>query len=193
VPLQNRVTPFGEIVFESARGTMMGNRGGRLHDEKKRLGRRRWASRAWICCLLEFRGRRREPMAPNRYTELFFLDEATAFAAGHRPCFECRRADALRFREAFGAARADEMDRALHAERLAPKREVGAAALPDGAMVAADGAAWLVWKGALRPWSFAGYGEARPFAGRALLLTPPSTLAAFRNGYRPRAHASADA
>lgn len=192
MPLQNRVTPFGEIVADPARGALFGNRGGRIHDENKRLGRRRWASRAWICCVLSFKGRRRELMAPNRYTELFFLDEATAFAAGHRPCFECRRADAVRFRDAFGAARADEIDRALHAERLGPKPEVETADLPDGAMIGRDGEAWLVWRGALRRWSFAGYGAARPLAGRAALLTPAGAIRAFRNGYRPAAHASAD-
>lgn len=191
MPLQNRVTPFGEIVAAAERGTLMGNRGGRLHDAERRLTRRRWASRAWIACLLQFKGRRREVMQPNRYTELFFLDEAAAFAAGHRPCFECRRVDALRFRDAFGAARADEIDRALHAERLGRKPEVDVAGLPDGAMVALDGAAWLVWRGALRRWSFAGYGATRPPAGRALLLTPPGAVAAFRNGYAPAAHASA--
>jgi hypothetical protein len=187
VPLQNRVTPFGEIVADPARGAMFGNRGGCLHDGEKRLGRRRWASRAWICCVLEFKGRRRALMQPNRYTELFFLDEATAFAAGHRPCFECRRADALRFRDAFGARRADEMDRPLHGERLGPKPEVAISELPEGAMVARDGAAWLVWRGALRRWSFTGYREARPLDGRATLLTPRSTVAAFRRGYRPAA------
>ena len=191
MPLQNRVTPFGEIVADPARGTMFGNRGGCLHDEAKRLRRRRWASRAWICCVLQFKGRRRALMQPNRYTELFFLDEATAFAAGHRPCFECRRADALRFRDAFGAGRAAEMDAPLHAERLGNRPEVGLAGLPDGAMVARDGAAWLVWRGALRRWSFAGYGEAHPLEGRATLLTPPSAVAAFRRGYQPSAHASA--
>lgn len=191
MPLQNRVTPFGEIVAAPERGTLMGNRGGRLHDAEKRLGRRRWASRAWIACVLSFKGRHREVMQPNRYTELFFLDEATAFAAGHRPCFECRRADALRFRDAFGVARAHEIDRVLHAERLGPKPDVDVAGLPDGAMVARDGAAWLVWRRALRRWSFAGYGEARPLAGRALLLTPPGAVAAFRRGYHPAAHESA--
>src|SRR5690606_39500251 len=97
MPLQNRVTPEGEIIATSARGTMMGNRGGCLHRPDKTLGRRRWVTKQWICCELQFRGRHREVMAPRRYTELFFLDEATAFAAGHRPCFECRRADAPDF------------------------------------------------------------------------------------------------
>lgn len=192
MPLQNRVTPFGEIVVDPARGTMFGNRGGRLHDEAKRLGRRRWASRAWIACRLEFKGRRRELMQPGRYTELFFLDEATAFAAGHRPCYECRRADAQRFAEAFGARRAREMDCPLHAERLGPKPEVEVAGLPDGAMVALDGAAWLVWRGRLRRWSFQGYGAGRPCEGLARLLTPQSAVGAFACGYRPAAHASAE-
>ncbi|MEL7303179.1 MAG: hypothetical protein AAGJ53_05760, partial [Pseudomonadota bacterium] len=131
-PLQNRVRPDGEIVAISERGTMMGNRGGRIHTTDKTLSRRRWASHHWICCVLEFRGRQREVMAPRSYTELFFLDEATAFAAGHRPCFECRRADANRFAEVFAETRSDsdsgdtvkttratvaEIDAVLHAER----------------------------------------------------------------------------
>ena len=193
MPLQNRVPPFGEIVADPARGTMMGNRGGRLHDDERRLGRRRSAGRAWICCRLSFNGRRREVMAANRYTELFFLDEATAFAAGHRPCFECRRRDAQRFRDALGAHCAFEIDRALEDERQGPKPETNLALLPDGAMVALDGAAWLVWRGALRRWSFAGYGAARPIEGRGLLLTPKSTVGALGRGYLPAVHASAAA
>jgi len=188
VPLQNRVTPFGEIVANPARGTMMGNRGGRLHDDERRLGRRRSAGRAWICCRLSFNGRRRVVMAPRRYTELFFLDEATALAAGHRPCFECRRRDALRFRDACGAFSAYEIDRALEDERQGPKPETNVALLPDGAMVARDGAAWLVWRGALRQWSFAGYGEEQPAQGRAALLTPKTTVGALGRGYEPIAH-----
>lgn len=190
MPLQNRVTPFGEIVADPARGTMMGNRGGRLHDDERRLGRRRSVGRAWICCRLSFKDRRREVMAPRRYTELFFLDEATALAAGHRPCFECRRRDAVRFRDACGAFSAYEIDRALEGERQGPKPETNVALLPDGAMVARDGAAWLVWRGALRRWSFAGYGGAQPAAGRAALLTPKTTVGALGRGYVPAVHPS---
>ena len=95
MPLQNRVTPTGEIIATTARGTMMGNRGGAFHTAAQTLTHRRWKTKAWICCVIEFKGRHRVVMSPNRYTELFFLDEATALAAGHRPCFECRRADAV--------------------------------------------------------------------------------------------------
>src|SRR5215468_5607542 len=126
VPLQNRVTPDGAIIVTSHRGLMMGNRGGAFHLPDRTLGRRRWATRQWIACRLEFKGRHRAAMMqPSRYTELFFLDEATALAAGHRPCFECRRADAERFAELWARVqgrsereRAPAMDEALHAERL---------------------------------------------------------------------------
>src|SRR5262245_10377094 len=125
MPLQNRVTPTGEIIADPARGTLMGNRGGPLHRPDQTLGARRWVSKAWICCRLEFKGRRRQVMSPGKYTELFFLDEATALAAGHRPCFECRRAEAEQFARlwakvhgAHDRARAGDMDRVLHAERV---------------------------------------------------------------------------
>ncbi|MGE5594473.1 MAG: hypothetical protein ACM3S1_00395 [Hyphomicrobiales bacterium] len=203
--LQNRVTPFGEIVATSARGTCMGNRGGRIHTPERELTRRRWASRQWICCVLEFRGRHREVMSPNSYTELFFLDEATALAAGHRPCFECRRADALRFREAFASGNpelvgpvpsAAEIDRVLHDARVQPgggKRTYRAALsdLPPGTMVGAGGEAWLLWDGALHRWSFEGYRERRPLAaGEAEVLTPRPLVRALRAGYVPAIHAS---
>src|SRR5947209_6179294 len=122
-PLQNRVTPYGELIAADARGLLMGNRGGRLHAHRT-LGNRRWVSRAWICCVTVFRGRKRTVWGDG-YTELFFLDDVTALAAGHRPCFECRRRDAAAFVAAWCAAMqlsmappADEIDRILHAERL---------------------------------------------------------------------------
>lgn len=148
MPLQNRVTPFGEIVAIPERGTLMGIRG-ILHDAQGRI-RRRWAGRAWLSCLLEFRGRRAQIMAPGHYTHLFFLDEPTAFAAGHRPCAFCRRADYVAFRDTWARANAHfglgarplatQIDRVLHAERLAVgggKRvhAVELAGLPDGVMV----------------------------------------------------------
>ena len=126
MPLQNRVSPFGELLAVPARGTLMGNRGGRLHGDDRTLGARRWASKQWICCRLAFNGRHRTVWGAS-YTELFFLDEVTAFAAGHRPCFECRRQDAERFAQLFvgvdpGAtvkrAAAAAMDDVLHAERV---------------------------------------------------------------------------
>lgn len=205
MPLQNRVKPSGEIVAVAERGTMMGNRGGCLHDGERRLGTRRWASRQWICCVLSFKGRRRRVMAPGRYTELFFLDEATALAAGHRPCFECRRADAVRFAELWagsrgnrGRASAPDMDARLHAERVmrAGERRLMRARrgeVPDGTMALVGNAPHLVRGGRLWPWSFAGYGapvdlDADHFIG---LLTPPSIIAVLKLGYMPMLHASA--
>jgi hypothetical protein len=204
VPRRNRVTPFGDLIADPARGTLMGNRG-RLHDAEGRIVRDR-LGRRWICCLLEFRGRRRPVMTPGRYTELFFLDEATALAAGHRPCFECRRADALRFQACWAAASgsdraptADEMDRALDAERLDRGRKrpwwARLGEVPDGAMVAVDGGAMLVLGDALLPWSPAGYGGARrrpSGATKVEVLTPPSISAAIAAAYRPAIHPSAD-
>ena len=200
MPLQNRVTPFGEIVATPERGTLFGNRGGRIHDPATRtLLRRRYTSRRWICCVLDFKGRRRQVFGPG-YTELFFLDEATALAAGHRPCFECRRADAIQFRDAFargnginGSPLADEMDLRLHAERLAP-RSIAAdlRGLPDAAMVACEGKPCLVLGGELLAWTQEGY---VPLGGRRelplTLLTPPAIVNALAAGYRAHLHPSA--
>jgi len=200
VPLQNRVTPFGELIAAPGRGTMMGNRGV-LHDASRRIARP-YAVRRWIACVLEFRGRYRNVMTPRRYTELFFLDEATAFAAGHRPCAECRHADYVRFKtlwaQAFGApAGADDMDRALHAERLDGRAKrthrLPYAALPNGTYVVVDERAWLVLGDALLAWTDEGYGERRerPRRGSATVLTPPSAVAVLRAGFTPRIHTSA--
>jgi hypothetical protein len=152
VPLQNRVNPFGELCAFSARGLFMGNRGGRFHTDAMMLTTRRWASRQWICCVLDFKGRRREVWGRS-YTELFFLDEPTAFAAGHRPCFECRRKDAQLFAEKWDEAHrnrkqpyAAEMDNVLHAERLQGRvkrlHRCNIDELPDGTFAALDGAAF---------------------------------------------------
>ena len=198
MPLQNRVTPFGEIVAIPERGTMFGNRGGRFHDPRTLcLTTRRFASRRWICCELTFKGRHRKVFGPG-YTELFFLDEATALAAGHRPCFECRYADARRFREAFArgnhwhhSPRADEMDICLHAERRSPRTVLKDwLNLPDGAMIAQGGKARLVLSGKLFAWSAAGYREDHHEAGSFHLLTPTSIIAALSAGYRARLHSS---
>lgn len=197
MPLRNRVTPYGEIVAVAARGTLMGNRG-RLHDPAGRVVRHH-DGRRWIACLLEFRGRRRAPMPRGRYTSLFFLDEATALAAGHRPCFECRRAEARAFRAAWAAARGeppdtpvDAMDRVLHAERIGEGWWADAPALPDAAMVELGGAPHLLATGAALPWSPDGYGRpvARP-AGPVRVLTPASVVGALRHGYRPGVHPTA--
>lgn len=199
--LQNRVTPFGEIVADGARGAFMGNRGGRIHSIEKQLTSRRWAGRRWICCITEFKGRRREVMGPG-YTELFFLDEATALAAGHRPCRECRRDAFERFVAAWARGASverprsiDEVDRLLHAERLGPggrKQTFTAevADLPAGTFMAFDrwpGEAFLAWDGGLLRWSFAGYRERAVLRapGSATVLTPRSIVAALRAGYVP--------
>lgn len=203
MPLQNRVTPFGEIVAHPVRGMFMGNRG-ILHDSGRRLHpTRRWTHKAWICCLCDFKGRRRTPMTPGRYTELFFLDEATALAAGHRPCFECRRADAKRFAAAWAQGNgaspppAKAIDAVLHAERLDGKARrlhplpAASETLPDGTMVAAEDRAWLVSGGRLLRWSFEGYGAAAGIFPAPKLLTPPSIVRTLAAGYRPALHPSA--
>jgi len=193
-PLQNRVDPYGGLVAVAARGALMGNRGGRFHRPDQTLGRRRWASRQWISCLCAFQGRHRSVWGDS-YTELFFLDEPTALAAGHRPCFLCRRADAEAFRRAFPASvrpSAPEMDAVLHRERLAKisgrAAERPIAELPDGAMIERDGRPYALRGAMLLPWSFFGYGapEPRPSAGQAPTLTPPAIVAALSAGYRPR-------
>lgn len=204
MPLQNRVTPYGAIVAVAERGLLMGNRG-ILHDESQRIVRG-WQVRRWIACRTEFRGRRRPLMRPHAYTELFFLDEATAFAAGHRPCAECRYADYQRFREAWaewsGAqASADQMDAVLHRDRLegggARQRQrtfqEESASLPDGTFIALDGVAWLIWQGSLLAWSAAGYRARRSLAtvGSTEVLTPRALVAVLRAGYQPLVHASA--
>lgn len=203
MPLQNRVTPFGELIATPARGTMFGNRGGRFHRDDRMLGRRRWASRQWICCVLSFKGRRHNVWGPSSYTDLFFLDEVTALAAGHRPCFECRRADAVAFAAKWAQAKGgdfpyvDEMDRLLHSERLSGRdKHIHALAfgeLPDGVFVTLDSAAYAVSGDTLLRWSESGYVEtiARP-RGIASVLTPPSIVAALKAGYRPHWHPSAD-
>lgn len=184
----------------------MGNRGGCFHRADKRLGNRRWASRQWICCVLSFKDRRREVMSRGLYTELFFLDEATALAAGHRPCFECRREEANAFRDAMAKGLncsdkllAREMDDLVHDERVAAittnERDlVDFGELPSGAMFAAEGAAFLVTDAGVRRWSFDGYGalDNSP-AGAVMSLTPRLYLAALRAGYRPHLHPSARA
>ncbi len=185
----------------------MGNRGGALHGPDRTLSRRHWVSRQWICCRLTFNGRRRTVMAPNSYTELFFLDESTAFAAGHRPCFECRRADAIRFANLWTdthgitrRARADAIDRVLHAERLDAAGEkcrhtIALDALPAGAMFVSSRltGAHLVLDDALLAWTPAGYRHriARPTGWQVEALTPPGIIAVLKCGYRPLLHETA--
>ncbi len=201
MPLQNRVDPWGVLFADDSRGAFMGNRGGALHDDQRRIVRDQ-SSRRWIICVTDFKGRRRELMTPGLYTELFFLDEATALAAGHRPCFECRRLDATRFADLWrhvrgtSDARLDDLDRCLADERRLPRAPLGRGKrahrdrlgdLPDGAMVDLDDHAWLVHEGRLRRWSSRGYDATasldpdRP----AWVLTPRTTVHVLRAGYRP--------
>ena len=205
MPLQNRVTPEGQIVAVAERGTMLGNRGGCFHRPDQTLLPRQFASRQWICCVLQFKQRRRSLMQPGRYTELFFLDEATAMAAGHRPCFECRRSAAVHFAELWqategsgGRAAAPRMDDRLQAERLDAKGrkvvfQARIAELPDGSFVRHRGVATMVRAGSLRPWSFKGYGSSYAITAKTLVdvLTPRSIVQVLRAGFKPDVHQSA--
>jgi hypothetical protein len=190
MPLRNRVTPLGEIVADPARGLVYGNRGC-LHDADGRI-RRRYNGRRWIACRLEFKGWYRSPLLqPGRFTELFFLDEATAFAAGHRPCALCRREDYNRLVELLGM-RADAVDERLHAERIEPetrgqrRHDAQFDELPDGAFVRHDGEPWLVLGSNLLRWTAGGYDTltVRP-RGRAVVLTPPTLVDVLRSGWQP--------
>jgi len=197
MPLQNRVTPLGELVADPARGLVYGNRGC-LHDETGRI-RRRYNGKRWIGCRLEFRGWLRRPLLqPGRFTELFFLDEATAFAAGHRPCALCRRADYDRLAEIWrnlhpGQVGADAIDAQLHTERVTPGQRAqrlhnaSLDQLPDGAFVLEEGVPRLVLGAELLSWTPAGYAERipRPAHGEAVLITPPSLVAVLRAGWEP--------
>lgn len=206
MPLQNRVTPFGDLVAVAERGLWFGNRGV-LHDAGRRIARHH-QGRRWIVCLLAFRGRHRAIMQPGRYTELFFLDEATALAAGHRPCAECRHRDYQRFRRCWAIAHglpagalpsADALDAALHRDRLAAQgakrtHRAAIAALPDGVFLLREGEAWLLHRSALLRWTPGGYGRrvARPDGGAVTVLTPAGTVGAIAAGYAPAVHPSAE-
>jgi hypothetical protein len=196
MPLRNRVTPLSELIADPARGLVYGNRGC-LHDDAGDI-RRRYATRRWIACRLQFKGWLRRPLRqPGKFTELFFLDEATAFAAGHRPCALCRREDYVRFTEIWrdlhpGQRGADAIDEQLQAERLDPKartqrhHEAPIDDLPDGVFVLHDDHPWLVRGAELLRWSPAGYDTRaeRPARRAATVVTPPSLLAVLRTGWR---------
>ena len=200
MPLQNRVDPFGDLFATPASGTLFGNRGGRIHTDDKTLTTRRWTSRQWICCVLKFKNRQRDVWG-RYYTELFFLDEVTALAAGHRPCFECRRKDAEHFARLFAGsdvrASAPAMDEVLHRERLNGKAKrlhrARIDTLPDGAMIAMDGEAFAVRADVMFPWRAEGYGKPKPrLRGIAVdVPTPPSIVAVLTRGYAPQWHPSA--
>lgn len=206
MPLQNRVTPFGEIIATPEHGMFMGNRGV-LHNRQRHLVRQFSSQKAWIICLTQFRGRKRELMAPGRYTELFFLDEATALAAGHRPCGECRRASFRQFKAAWLAGNPDAgvgskpgiaaIDKLLHDQRLTAaggKRTYPATLgqLPDGTFVQRPSTddALLLWQGGLHRWAPSGYEGAQPAGADEIVevLTPSSTVNALQAGYQPAIH-----
>ncbi len=205
MPLQNRVTPIGEIVASNERGALMGNRG-ILHDEHGRIIRQSFYD-GWKFCKLEHEGNRRKVMSAGRYTELFFLDEATALAAGHRPCFECHEAQFYRFRTIWTRSNARlfnlvsppiaKIDRILHKERI---DRIGrkvffrdqVSNIPDGTFIEFRGDFYLRWQGIFHLWSFAGYVSARTFPPNleVVVLTPESIVRCFRNGLKPAVHES---
>lgn len=203
-PLQNRMTPVGELEAVAARGLFTGNRGV-LHDDRFQMGQARWKHKNWIICALEFRGRWRRIMTPRRWTELFFLDEAVALAVGHRPCAECRRQAYNAWMDAYAAGagrprpRAADLDRLLHDERAHPgarrlrRHRANLADLPDGAFVLTETETpALVLGDSLRPWSHNGYGSPLPrLRTEVTLLTPPASVAALQAGYQPLLHPSA--
>ncbi len=201
MPLQNRVTPYGEIVAVPERGLFTGNRG-ILHTPDQRIVHYN-RGRRWIICQLEFKGWHREMMQPNHWTELFFLDEATALAAGHRPCAMCRYRDYQSFRRSWAMAHglslqsADQMDLVMHQDRLARPRvqrtyEAQITSLPEGAFIELDGEAWLLLEEELLHWSPGGYDRriVRPEQGTVQVITPKCTVATIANGYRPLLHPS---
>jgi hypothetical protein len=197
MPLQNRATPLGDVIADPARGLVYANRGC-LHDDAGRI-RRRYNGRRWIACRLQFRGWQRGPlMRPGRFTELFFLDEVSAMAAGHRACALCRREDYNRLVGIWvelhpGEVSADAIDARLHAERVVAggtaqrRHDVQLDDLPDGAFVLWDGVPCLVLGPRLLRWTAAGYDARvpRPAGRRAVLLTPPSLVAVLRAGWQP--------
>lgn len=206
MPLQNRIDPFGTIQANPSRGLFMGNRGGKIHDpQTKTLLKRRFASKQWIICVCVYRDWNREVMGQG-YTELFFADEVTALAAGHRPCAFCRRADFKRYCAAVAPdspkpLRAGAIDLILHAERLGPRpclKDIGMPeAWPDGTMVALGSEALAKRGTTALPWSFYGYGDPRRWndivSAGSVLLTPLTSITALQNGYSPVWHPSAGA
>ena len=199
IPLQNRVLPTGEIVATPARGTLTGNRG-IIHVQDKVLGKSRWSHHAWISCVLDWQGRKRSVMMGRKWTELFFLDEAVAMAAGHRPCGYCRRADYTRFADAWdGNAKAPEMDQRLHKARIVSKtrdqkrHQAKTANLPQGAMILLDGRPHLLTNDTIFPYTPEGYSPPakRPTTREVTVLTPEPMLDVLHAGYHPLIHPTA--
>lgn len=203
MPLQNRVDPFGLIHAVPERGDLMGNRGGCFHTEEKQLKPTHWKTRQWITCVLEFKNRQRIPMSDGTYTELFFLDEATALAAGHRPCYECRYPDAKRFRAALVRAgafhyrpKASDLSDAIAGgiqavlKGKAERQHVDVSDLPDGAMFTTGATAYLKWQNQAHAWNFSGYQTPIALPLRAIRLTPHVTCQALAHGYVPTLHHS---
>ncbi len=206
--LQNRVDPQGQLHAVQARGDLMGNRG-ILHNAQQHIVAQ-WRSKAWITCQLQFKGRQSPVFAPDSYSQLFFRDEATAFAAGHRPCAECRRGRFNEFKAAWLQSNHELIEAAsptvvsidiiLHRERLLPDKrkrchEATLGSLPPGSMLLHNGQALLLWQGKLLAWSFDGYQRstvALPAAARVQVLTPPSVVRVFASGLLPQVHLSAD-
>ncbi|TYC63831.1 hypothetical protein FMN52_00990 [Marinobacter sp. BW6] len=204
MPLQNRVSPCGLIETNDARGMLMGNRGV-LHNIHKEL-KRQYKTKAWIICLLDFEGRKRDLMSANGYTELFFLDEVTAFAAGHRPCAQCRRSRYNEFRTAWmdgnlweggSAIRAPEIDEVLHGERIEAEKKLTWSGrlsdLPHGAMFEFDHKSFAVCEGKILEWGFNGYSPSdwERFPANVDVLTPRSVVNVLATGFRPEFHAGA--
>ena len=191
MPLQNRVTPFSTVEADPARGMFMGNRGC-LHGEHRNLEVEHTREKRWLVCLTNFKGRKRRIMQPGHYTELFFLDEATALAAGHRPCAECRRQAYDLFLKLYPGKRAnaETLDKYLASDRLRPWPATFGE-LPEGTMFARDSDAFLKWLGKAWRWHHAGYKAAEIPTGALEVLTPEGTVAALAAGYKPIVHASA--
>ena len=206
-PLQNRVTPRGKLEAVRARGAWLGNRG-ILHNERREIVAP-WRHKAWVTCQLEFKDRSRVVFSPGTYSELFFLDEATAFAAGHRPCGECRREKFKAFKAAWCTANRSRLpsanpgigvlDMHLHNERVVRgggqvTHQAKIRNLPDGVFVELEGKAVLIWRGYLHSWTHQGYVEQQPISVSSALvqvLTPESVVAVLRSGLDVEVHESA--
>lgn len=198
--LQNRVDPQGKIIATKARGAWLGNRG-QLHGSTKTI-LRPFKHKAWIICVLQFKDRHRQIMAPNLWTELFFLDEATAFAAGHRPCFECRRDAANQFKAAWLKGNPGygftmktsigKIDEIIHQERIGADHDkvtftAAAGDLPSGTFILIDNKPYLLTNNCIHHWTPFGYDKSLPLPqGEVTVLTPYSIVQAFRSGYQPQ-------